>query len=442
MKEFRDRVLIPTLVPLAALAIIVLVVLNVSRVLLAIEERSGPNTVTALAVILASGILFGFTYFSARGEERSTATVSLMSAAGLTVIMAGYFGAEAIHEHELEAKKKAEETAITPDLTVHAFDIGWREKELKIGPGKVNIEMVNEGAIAHTFVLEGVTGGKKLSTPSGGSKDIGTFELQPGSFTYFCDVPGHRQGGMEGKLIVDPSAPAPGSGAAGGGGGAAAGAVNIEAGDIFFNPKEVTAPAGPVTINLTNKGLIQHTLVIEEDPSFKKIDLAPGASGSGTFQAKPGTYTFYCDVAGHRPAGMEGKLTVGSSAPAPGSASGGGGGGGAATASPSTTAAAAASSGGAGSGAAPGTLDIEGGDLYFKPKELTAPAGPVTINLTNKGLIQHNLLIQEDPSFTKIDLAPGASGSGTFQAKPGTYTLYCDIAGHRPAGMEAKLTVT
>jgi len=31
MKEFRDRVLIPTLVPLGALAIIVVVVLNISR---------------------------------------------------------------------------------------------------------------------------------------------------------------------------------------------------------------------------------------------------------------------------------------------------------------------------------------------------------------------------------------------------------------------------
>ena len=68
MKEFRDRVLIPTLIPLGALALIAVVVLNISRVLLALEERSGPNTVTALAVILSSGILFGFTYFRHPGQ--------------------------------------------------------------------------------------------------------------------------------------------------------------------------------------------------------------------------------------------------------------------------------------------------------------------------------------------------------------------------------------
>jgi plastocyanin len=310
MKEFRDRVLIPTLVPLAALAIIVVVVLNISRVLLALEERTGPEVVTALAVIIASGILFGFTYFSARGEERSPASLSLMSVAGIMVILAGFFGAEAIHEDEQEeaAKKRAAAEQLKPDLTVDAFDIGFKEKELKIGPGKVTIQYVNTGSIAHTFVLEGVAGGKKLNTPSGGSKDIGSYQVQPGTFTYFCDIAGHRQGGMEGKLIVDPSAPPPGSGA---GGAPAAGApLNIEGGDLFFKPKEVTASAGAVSITFKNVGAILHNLVVQEDPSFKKLDAAAGQSATGTLQAKPGTYTFYCDIAGHRPAGMEGKLTV------------------------------------------------------------------------------------------------------------------------------------
>jgi plastocyanin len=309
MKEFRDRVLIPTLVPLGALAIIVVVVLNISRVLLALEERSGPNTVTALAVVISSGILFGFTYFASRGQERSAGTVSLLSVTGIMVILAGFVGAEAIKEEEdhkrEEAAKLAENTK--PDLTVNAFDIGFREKELKIGPGKVRIEMVNTGAIAHTFVLDGVAGGKKLSTTSGGSKDSGAYDVQPGTFTYFCDIPGHRQGGMEGKLIVDAAGPAPGSGGGGGGGGAP---LAIEGSDLKFAPKEATAAAGPVSITLKNVGAIQHNLVIVEDPSFKKLDVAPGGSATGTLNAKPGTYTLYCDIAGHRPAGMEAKLTV------------------------------------------------------------------------------------------------------------------------------------
>jgi uncharacterized cupredoxin-like copper-binding protein len=92
--------------------------------------------------------------------------------------------------------------------------------------------------------------------------------------------------------------------------------------------------------------------------------------------------------------------------------------------------------------AASGPLDIEGGDLFFKPKDITAKSGALTITLKNVGMIQHNLLVQEDPSFNKLDVAPGQSATGTLQAKPGTYTFYCDVAGHRQAGMEAKLTVS
>lgn len=314
MKEFRDRVLIPLLVPIGALAIIAVVVLNISRLLLALEEESGPETVTALAVILSSGILFGFTWYSAKGDEaRSSSSVALMSLAGIMVLGAGFFGAEFIHENEEEerAHAAAEAEASKPDLTAHAFDIGFREKELKIGPGKVRIEMVNEGSIAHTLVLEGVTSGRKLSTPGNGNHDSAAFDVTPGTYTYFCDIPGHRGGGMEGKLVVDPSGPAPGSGGAGGGGAAAGTPLNIDGADLSFAPKESSVPAGPVAITLKNVGKIQHTLVIQEDPSFKKLDTQAGQSATGTLNAKPGTtYTMFCDVPGHRAAGMEAKLTV------------------------------------------------------------------------------------------------------------------------------------
>jgi plastocyanin len=306
MKEFRNRVLIPTLVPLVALAVIAVLVLNISRVLIALEERSGPNTVTALATILSSAVLFVFTYYSSRSGERSTGSVTMLSLAGVVVLAAGYFGAEAIHETEEEERAHAAEEVVEPDLKVEAFDIGWRQTELKIGPGKVAIEVVNTGATAHTFLFDGLTG-PKLSVASGGSTDVGQYDVTPGTYTYYCDIPGHRQAGMEGKLVVDAAGPAPGSGGGGGGGGTP---VAIDGSDLKFTPKDVTAPAGPVAITLKNVGAIQHNLVIDGHPEFKKLDVAPGGSASGTFDAKPGTYVLYCDIAGHRPAGMEAKLTV------------------------------------------------------------------------------------------------------------------------------------
>lgn len=311
MKEFRDRVLIPLLVPLGALAIIVVVVLNISRLLLALEEESGPETVTAVAIIVASGILFGFTWFSSRSDEvRSSSSLALMSVAGIMVLIAGFFGAEFIREGEQEKKaeeaKNAEESK--PDFTVEAFDLGFKEKELKSGPGKIRIQYVNTGAIAHTLVFEGVPSAAKLSTPGNGDKATEAVEITaPGSYVYFCDVAGHRQAGMEGKLLVDPSFPAPGSG--GGGGGAP---VKIDGADLSFAPKEVTAPAGPISITLNNIGAIHHTLVIEGVADFKKLEADPKQAPTETWaDAKPGEYVLFCDVAGHRAAGMEAKLKVG-----------------------------------------------------------------------------------------------------------------------------------
>src|SRR5438270_1856633 len=98
MKEFKERVLIPLLIPLGALAIIAVVVLNISRVLLALEERSGPHTVVVVAVIVASGILFGCTYYASRGEERSAGNMSLLSVAGIMIIIAGFIGFDGINE--------------------------------------------------------------------------------------------------------------------------------------------------------------------------------------------------------------------------------------------------------------------------------------------------------------------------------------------------------
>jgi plastocyanin len=308
MKEFRDRVLIPLLIPLGALAIIAVIVLNISRVLLALEERSGPHTVVVVAIVVASTILFGCTYFASRSEERSAGNMSLLSVAGIMIIAAGFIGFEAIQEDTTKANEEAAKNApAKPDLIVEAFDLGFKEKELKIGPGKVTIEEINTGNTGHTLVIDGAVG-KKLSVPAHDAKDLGTYDLKAGTYTYYCDIPGHRQAGMEGKLTVDPSAPPPGSG----GGGAAAGTpAKIDAADLSYTPKELTVPAGPVSVTLNNIGKIQHTLVVEGEPTFKKLTADPGQSPNGTFTAKAGTtYTFYCDIPGHRAAGMQTTVKV------------------------------------------------------------------------------------------------------------------------------------
>lgn len=77
-----------------------------------------------------------------------------------------------------------------------------------------------------------------------------------------------------------------------------------------MEPKEATVPPGAVTLNYVNEGALVHTLLIEGIGGFKLEVPSKGDTDSGNVALKPGRYTFYCDVPGHRPVGMEGTLVV------------------------------------------------------------------------------------------------------------------------------------
>ena len=91
--------------------------------------------------------------------------------------------------------------------------------------------------------------------------------------------------------------------------------------------------------------------------------------------------------------------------------------------------------------AATNTLAVEAREFSLSPKDMRTPPGSVAISYTNAGTIQHTLLIEGISGF-KLDVpSTGDVDTGTAQLKPGTYVLYCDVPGHRSAGMEARLTV-
>lgn len=102
--------------------------------------------------------------------------------------------------------------------------------------------------------------------------------------------------------------------ASNGGGTAAAGTtLKLAASStaLAFDKKSLTAKAGKVTIDFDNPSPIPHNVVIEENGK-ELAGFEPIAEGgkSETAELKPGTYTFYCSVPGHREAGMEGTLSV------------------------------------------------------------------------------------------------------------------------------------
>lgn len=99
----------------------------------------------------------------------------------------------------------------------------------------------------------------------------------------------------------------------GGGGGGAS--LEFEAdpeGALAYTTTEATAKAGTVTVDFNNPQGLTHDVAIESSSGEEagKTELIAEGSDSTTVNLKPGTYTFYCTVPGHREAGMEGTLTV------------------------------------------------------------------------------------------------------------------------------------
>lgn len=87
---------------------------------------------------------------------------------------------------------------LAADETALAFD----KTELDSKPGKVTIDFDNPSGIEHNVVIE--ADGKELAgfEPIVEGEEELSADLKPGTYTFFCSVPGHRESGMEGTLKV------------------------------------------------------------------------------------------------------------------------------------------------------------------------------------------------------------------------------------------------
>jgi plastocyanin len=126
-------------------------------------------------------------------------------------------------------------------------------------------------------------------------------------------------GGDDETTTTTTNEPTSGAAAEGGekaGGGEGGGAtLSFEAdpnGDLAYTSTEASTEAGKVTIDFNNPQSLTHDVAIEDSSgeTVAKTDLIGKEETSTTANLKPGTYTFYCSVPGHREAGMEGTLTV------------------------------------------------------------------------------------------------------------------------------------
>ena len=220
--------------------------------------------------------------------------------------------------------------------------------EMNVGD-KVIFNVVNDGKSFHAFGVTkdtegfgGIIPGSEVASASNPLKagESGTSEFiagEEGTYYYICTVPGHREQGMVGEIIVGPAQGGGSSGVAAAPTGVSHDftldfvesddfrtlAFNALPGEDGNNPEIRVNSGDEVTISSANNGKSFHAFGVTATPEdFNNVlwgseiaaatnPLKPGESGSTTFTAgAPGTYYYICTVPGHALQGMVGNFIV------------------------------------------------------------------------------------------------------------------------------------
>jgi plastocyanin len=175
---------------LTALWAVVLAALGITR-------PSFPSTAAARLVMAVSFILVAGSIGSAviggaleeeeHGEEAAAAEEEEVAAE------------EAAAEEE-EAAAAGEEIALSAEPT---GDLAFDVTELQAETGTVTLAMENPSPIEHNVSIDGGGVDEEGETVGEGETSTVTAELDRGEYAFYCSVPGHREGGMEGTLTVE-----------------------------------------------------------------------------------------------------------------------------------------------------------------------------------------------------------------------------------------------
>jgi plastocyanin len=82
-------------------------------------------------------------------------------------------------------------------------ELAYTTTEATAKAGQVTIDFKNPQALTHDVAIEDSSGEEVGATELIASGDDSTtVDLKPGTYHFFCTVPGHREAGMEGVLTV------------------------------------------------------------------------------------------------------------------------------------------------------------------------------------------------------------------------------------------------
>lgn len=210
--EFRDRFFTPYILPVTVIGVMLLIGISLSRVLLAVSEYGA-----SFVALLAAGYIMAMAFVVEARTRITARALGVALAVGLIGLVAAGAVASAAGMRSLEEHEGGEggtgggEQAASNEPVFVAIDNEYTQAPEALPPGDLDLTLRNEGTIEHTVTIEELND-ETILDAAGGDTDEATVAFEPGEYIYYCDVPGHREAGMEGTLTIDESADAASSG--------------------------------------------------------------------------------------------------------------------------------------------------------------------------------------------------------------------------------------
>lgn len=132
------------------------------------------------------------------------ASFALVACGGNSSTSSDSVGGEATSQSGAgEAEGKSAESRSTLDIAAAPTGLAYSNTTATASAGEVTVDLDNPQPLEHDVAIEDdngkVVGQTEVVTEESSSTVV---TLQPGTYTFFCTVPGHREGGMEGTLTV------------------------------------------------------------------------------------------------------------------------------------------------------------------------------------------------------------------------------------------------
>jgi plastocyanin len=198
----------------------VLAVSAVTVCFVGLKVKDFPGRAMPIIVVWFAIFVGGATTFAVlHAQDEETAEAAELEKAGEEIEAAegdsgGITGGSDAEEAEEEGATGSDEeepvggtegsasASTTLQLAASPTDLAFDKTELEAKAGKVTIDFDNPAPIPHNVVIE--EDGKELAgfEPIAEGEESVSADLEPGTYTFLCTVPGHAEAGMEGSLVV------------------------------------------------------------------------------------------------------------------------------------------------------------------------------------------------------------------------------------------------